>query len=215
MGDKLLVLISWLIGAGVLVVVVGVIVLGVLAASGDFGKPTECTAAEPGAGGTIQIRGVSSDSSVAAQWDAKWKTFDNQLDSGQAATITFTESEVTARAVSYLKAKDAPLDEVVVCFHEGGAEARAKVELPTLADIPVIGSAFETNAKVKGTIDLSGPHPVVEITEIEAGNLPGFVSDQVKNNVKDVINNRLDDLNLSHNYSVTFTEGSVAVSGQP
>jgi len=211
MGNKILLLISWLIGAGVLAVVVGVVVLGVMAATGDFGKPNECISA---AGGTP--RGVSTDSGVADQWDANWKAFDDRLDGGQAATVTFTESEVTSRADEFLKNKKAPVDDVVICFHDGSAEARGKVELPVLGAVPVIGSAFKTQVKITGTMDLSGTNPQIVITDIEAGNLPGTAVDQVEDTVRDIINSRLDDLNLSHQYpKITFTEGSVQIDGTP
>lgn len=215
MGNKILLLISWLIGAGVLVVVVGVIVLGVMAATGDFGKANECISKAPGAE-DAPPRGVSTDSGVADQWDANWKAFDDQLDGGQAATVTFTESEVTSRADEFLKNKKAPVDDVVICFHDGSAEARGKVELPVLGAVPVIGSAFKTQVKITGTMDLSGPHPKIVITDIEAGNLPGTAVDQVEDTVRDIINSRLDDLNLSHQYpKITFTEGSVQIDGTP
>jgi len=215
MGNRILVLISWLIGAGVLVVVVGVVVLGVMAATGDFGKANECTSAAPDAAGEPP-RGVSTDAGVADAWDSNWKAFDSQLDSGQPATVTFTESEVTSKADEFLKDKKAPVDEIVICFHDGSAEARGNVELPVLGAIPAIGSAFKTNVKITGTMDLSGTHPQIVITDIEAGNLPGTAVDQVEDTVRDIINSRLDDLNLSHQYpKITFTEGSVQIDGTP
>src|SRR5574341_1872671 len=163
MGDKLLILISWLIGLGIILVIAGVVVIGALAATGDFGKPTECISDTPGE----PARGVSNDSSVAATWDSKWDTFDGQLDGGQSAKVTFSESEVTARATAFLKEKDAPVEDVIICFHNGDAEARGKVKLPALGDIPVLGSAFETNVKLRGTMDMSGEHPQIVITKIE------------------------------------------------
>jgi hypothetical protein len=215
MGNSFLVIISWLFGAGVVVIVAGVVVIGVMAATGDFGKTNECISEAAGAAGAPP-RGVSSDSGAADQWDAKWKTFDTNLDGGQSTSVTFTESEVTARAQKFLDRKSAPVEDVVICFHDGSAEARGKVELPVLGGIPVIGGAFSTNVKIRGTMDLSGTHPQVVITDIEAGNLPGTAVDQVEDTVRDIINSRLDDLNLSHQYpSVTFTEGSVQIDGTP
>ena len=153
---------------------------------------------------------------MAAQWDAKWKDFDGKLDAGQQASVTFTESEVTSRANAFLKSKDAPVDEVIICFHNGDAEARGKVKLPAVGDIPVVGNAFETNVKLRGTMDLSGDHPQIVITDIEAGNLPKKITDQVEDQVVDIINGRLDDLNLEHQFDpVKFTEGAAEVSGQP
>ncbi len=215
MGDKLLVLISWLIGLGILAAVVGAVVLGAMAATGDFGKAGECISEAAAAAGGAP-RGVSVDAGVADSWDAKWDGFDNQLDGGQASSVTFTESEVTSRAIDFFEDKNAPLEEITICFHEGQAEARAKVELPAISDVPLIGNAFKTKVKMTGTVDLSGPHPVIVINDLEAGNLPGFATDQVESSVDDIINERLDDLNLSHQYdAVNFTDGSAEVSGRP
>src|SRR2546425_1755290 len=177
MGNRILVLISWLIGLGVVLVVGGVIVLGVLAATGDFGKANECVSQASDASATAP-RGVSTDLALAGRWDTKWKTFDNALGAGQSGSVSFTESEVTSKANQFLKDKGAPLDDIVVCFHDGEAEARAKVELPVLGGIPVIGGAFETKVKMKGTVDTSGAHPKIAITDLEAGNLPSTATDQ-------------------------------------
>src|SRR5437867_180607 len=119
MSTRILVLVSWLFAAGVVVVVGGFIVLGVLAATGDFGKQNEC--ADESAAGAAP-RGVSTDLTLASQWDSKWDSFSNTLDSGGTASVSFTESEVTSRADKFLKDKHAPLDEVIVCFHEGSGE---------------------------------------------------------------------------------------------
>ena len=212
MADKLLVLISWLIGAAVLAVIVGVVAVGALAATGDFGKPNECISDTPGE----PARGVSNEAPWRLQWDAKWKDFDGKLDGGQQASVTFTESEVTSRANAFLNSKDAPVDEVIICFHNGDAEARGKVKLPAVGDIPVVGKAFETNVKLRGTVDMSGDHPQIVITDIEAGNLPKKITDQVEDQVVDIINSRLDDLNLEHQFDpVKFSEGAAEVSGKP
>src|SRR5712691_3612139 len=107
MGNRVLVLISWLIGLGVVVAVGGVVVLGVLAATGDFGKANECISQAPDAAGAPP-RGVSTDLAVADQWDAKWKSFDSALGAGQAGSVSFTESEATSKANQFLKDKGAP-----------------------------------------------------------------------------------------------------------
>ena len=89
------------------------------------------------------------------------------------------------------------MDEVIICFHNGDAEARGKVKLPAVGDIPVVGMPSRPTSSCAGHMDLSGDHPQIVITDIEAGNLPKKITDQVEDQVVDIINGRLDDLNLS------------------
>ena len=210
MVDKLTTIIVSLIGLFVLVVVIGAVAMAALAVTGDVGEANACRAA-----GGDEVRGVNTDSALSDAWQAKWSDFDGKLDAGQPATVSFTESESTSRATRYLDSKDAPIENLVICFHEGSAEASGKVKLPLLGDIPGIGGVLESNVLVRGTIDLSCVDPKVTISEIEAGNLPSNAADQLKGQIEGVVNDRLKDLNNQHNLTVTFSEGSVEISGTP
>ncbi len=215
MGDKLLTWILSLLALGFVVVVAGVVVLGILAVTGSVGNTGQCVSDEPDTSGKPVIRGVSRNSTLRMQWQDKWNKFDKALDGGQSSSTTFTESETSSRAQAFLDKKKAPISEAVICFHDGDAEARGKVNAPIIGDIPAIGGIFETDAKIRGTIDLSGPHPKIVITDVEAGNLPGFALDQLETQIQDIVNSRLDDLNLDHTLEVAFAEGSVTVNGSP
>lgn len=210
-------LISWifsLLGITIFVAAVGAIIFGVLAATGG-GAANECTPDKPDAAGVIVKRGVTRNSDLSEKWQLAWNDFEAALDAGQSRTITFNESDVSSRADTYLQEKNAPVENVTICFHEGDAEASAKVDVPGLGDIPILGGLFNTNARIRGTMDLSGDHPRITITELEAGNLPGFASDQIKGGIEDIVNDRLDDLNIKHEYGVTFREAEVQISGAP
>ena len=204
-----------LIALGVLSAVGGVLVLTALAATGDVGEPNGCRSAVGNAAGEHEVRGVNSDGALADAWQAKWQAFDAQLDAGQAATVSFTESEATSRAERFLVAKKAPIKNVKICFHNGVAEATGNVELPILADLPGIGGAMDSNVRARGGMDLSGTSPRIVITEIEAGNLPAEAAERLKGRIEGVINDRLDDLRPEHKLTVTFKEGAVEVAGQP
>jgi len=204
-----------LIAFGVLAALAGVVVLTALAATGDVGDPNGCRSDVADAAGQHEVRGVDSDPTIADAWQAKWDAFDAQLDAGQSATVSFTESETTSRAQRYLDAKDAPVKNLRVCFHEGVAEATGNVDLPILADLPGIGDSLNTNVRARGTIDFSGTKPRIVISEIEAGNLPTEAAERLKGRIEGVINDRLNDLLLQHKHEAKFSEGSVDISGTP
>jgi hypothetical protein len=215
MFEKITTVLVSLIGLFVLVAVVGAVAMVALAATGDVGQANGCRNDTPDSSGVHQVRGVNSDSKLADSWQSKWVEFDAKLDAGQAATVSFTESEVTSRAARYLDEKNAPINNLIICFHDGSAEASANVDLPILGDLPAVGGALDANVLVRGTIDLSGGNPKIVITDIEAGNLPSSAAERLEGQIEDLVNDRLDDLSLEHTMTATFSEGSVEISGTP
>jgi len=215
MAEKITTIIVSLIGLVVLAALVGSVAMVGLAATGDVGEANGCRNDTADASGAHEVRGVNSDAALADAWQAKWSEFDSKLDAGQSASVSFTESESTSRAVRYLQEKDAPITNLIICFHDGVAEASGNVDLPVLGDLPGVGGAFDSNVLVRGTVDLSGANPTIQITNVEAGNLPGDAAEQLMGSIEDVVNGRLDDLNLQHKMTVNFSEGSVEISGTP
>ena len=192
-----------------------VVVLTALAATGDVSVSEGCRSDVANAAGLHEVRGVNSEGALADAWQAKWQAFDAQLDAGQPATVSFTESEATSRAQRFLDSKEAPMTDLKLCFHEGTAEATGNVDLPILADLPGIGDSLDSNVRARGTMDFSGANPRIVITEIEAGNLPAEAAERLKGRIEGVINDRLDDLLLQHKLSAKFTEGAIEISGTP
>ncbi|HLC28441.1 MAG TPA: hypothetical protein VJL07_03240 [Dehalococcoidia bacterium] len=215
MAERITTIIVSLIGLVVLAAVAGSVAMVGLAATGDVGEANGCRNDVADASGTHEVRGVNSDATLADAWQAKWSEFDSKLDAGQSASVSFTESESTSRAARYLDQKDAPITNLIICFHDGVAEASGNVDLPVLGDLPGIGGAFDSNVLVRGTIDLGGANPTIQITKTEAGNLPADAAEQLKGSIEAVVNDRLNDLNLQHKTTVKFSEGSVEISGTP
>ena len=199
----------------VLAAIAGVVVLTALAATGDVSDSDGCRSDVADAAGQHEVRGVNSEATLADAWQAKWQTFDAQLDAGQPATVSFTESEATSRAQRFIDSKEAPVTDLKLCFHGGVAEATGNVDLPILADLPGIGDSLDSNVRARGTMDFSGSHPRIVIAEIEAGNLPAEAAERLKGRIEGVINDRLDDLQLQHKLSAEFTEGGIEISGTP
>ncbi|MBI2913203.1 MAG: hypothetical protein HYY03_04725 [Chloroflexi bacterium] len=183
------------VSALVLIVIVFVIVVGALAFTGG---PGDCT---PG-GGPIELSAANSDT-----FRQKWDGLDATLDGGSPASATLTESEVASRADRYLTVeRDTDFSDVLVCIHAGFGEGTAKVS-------GFLG--LDVRAKVKGNVDLSGPHPVAQIDDIEVGNVPGFLVEPFENLVENAIDEALDGVNLKHTYAPTLSEGQAQINGTP
>jgi hypothetical protein len=215
MAERITGIVVTLIGLGVLFAIIGTITMVALATTGDVGQANGCRSDVADASGNHEVRGVNSDSTLADAWQAKWNEFDAKLDAGQSASVSFTESEATSRSARYLDFKEAPLRNLVICFHEGEAEASANVDLPVLAELPGVGGMFDTNVLARGTIDFSGAKPKIVISEIKAGNLPADAAERLKGQIEDLVNDRINDLLLQHKYTPVFSDGSITINGAP
>ena len=149
---------------------------------------------------------VESSPALAAQFQGKWDGFNASLEAGQPARVVFDESEVTSRGTAFLEEKNAPISGLKVCLNAGEGEASGKVDLPFFGDMDV---------KVRGTVDLRGGTPKVDIRDIQVGGVPGFVADRVKGRIRSVINDQLDDLDIEHRYDLSIGEGAASIAGQP
>ena len=179
--------------------IVGVVVLVAvfLVVAAFAGSPGECDS-----GG----RDVETSSALAQQLQAKLDRFDEQLDAGQAASITFDESEATSRGQEFLEEKDAPIDDLKVCFNSEGPSASGKVSAVAGLDLSV---------KASGKVNLSGAHPRVDDIDIDVGRVPGFITGGLEGVIKDVINDQLDHIDIEHQLTITFGDGTATLSGQP
>ena len=158
------------------------------------------------------LREVVTDPAFAQKWQERWDAFQAQLDAGETISITFEESEMTSRATSWLAAGDIPLKRVTICFYDGEAEARATAEVPVVSGIPLLGDVFETDVSARGSIDLSGQHPRIDITDLDAGSLPGIATGLVEADIEGLINDHLAELTLDRLYEVTFRETQAEIT---
>ena len=197
----------------VILTATGVIVGGILfvaLTSGDLGPDDACENPLTG-----EERHVVRDATAVAAFQQQWDSIAAQVLAGQPEVVlTFDESQVTARAAAYLDARDAPVDDIVICFHDGYAEARGNAEAPVLGDLPLIGSGFDTETRIRGTVDLTGPSPRLIVTDLDAGSLPGAIEDEVRDEIVRAINDRLTDLAIQYDYALTFTEGFATITAR-
>jgi hypothetical protein len=179
--------------------VVGVVVvLTALTALAAFvGDPGECDSGD---------REVESSSALAQQFQAKLDDFEAELDAGQAASFTFDESEATSRGREFLEEENAPIEDLKVCFNPEGPSASGKLSAVLGLDVTV---------KVSGDLDLSGEHPRIDDLDIDIGSVPGFITGGLEGVVKGVINDQPDHIDVEHQLSITFGEGTATLSGQP
>ena len=200
----LLFALATLIGTAVIVAAVVI----VITSGGGLGPNDACRNELTG-----EVRPITRDVSYADSFQRAWNEIAAQVIAGQPeVTVHLSENEVSSRATEYLEARDAPIDDIVVCFYDGLAEGRGKVRLPVAAGLPLVGGLFETEARVIGTMDLSGEHPRLAITDFDAGDLPRFIERAARDDVEREINDRLADLTLLYNYGLSFAEGVATVT---
>jgi hypothetical protein len=102
---------------------------------------------------------------------ANWAAFEAQASRGEA-TIDVTEAQATSIGTQYIEEKDVPVEDLQVFFcPDGTAEAAGKVS----------ALGISANVVVRGTLDLSGAKPQIQIDEIKAGNLPSSASTSLVN----------------------------------
>jgi len=187
-------LVLMVIGAAVgLVAVLAVVVL----VAAFAGSPGECDS-----GG----REVQTSTALADQLQAKLDDLDAQLDAGQAASITFDESEATSRGRQFLEDETAPIADLKICLNPDGPSASGNLDA-------VLG--LDVTAKVSGDIVLDGDHPRVDNLGIDVGAVPGLAAGGFEGVVEGVINDQLEHIDLEHQLTITFGEGTATISGQP
>jgi hypothetical protein len=215
--NPVLATISLFVGAAATLIVIFGVSIGILA-SGDAGDPPgKCRNSDfdlesPTSAG---LRDAITDPELAAQFQQRWDAFEAQLDAGSPASVTFEEGELTSRVSKWVDDTAASLKDPTICIYDGKAEARATAEIPYLAKIPFLGSVYETDVRVLGRIDLSGEHPEITVIELDAGDIPDRAVDPIQDDLEDILNDRLADYDIEHDYTVTYREGQLEISGQP
>ena len=190
---------------GRIILVIGSLIIltvalgGVIGGLAITGGPDDCT---PG-GGPIEVSDAMSD-----RFQQKWDQFDEALDAGSPSSVTFSESEVTSRAVNWINNEGGPdFDDAQICIHDGYGEATA-----TLRSWGI----FDVKFKLRGTVALSGNSLLVDIDDIDIGNVPDPLHLWLEGQFEDPVDEGLDNLDLEpHTYTLILTEGSATVEGQP
>lgn len=175
-----------LVGLGIGATIVGGILI-------FTGSPSPCADRE-----------VEPSSAASQQLRAQWDDFEARAAVGQAQ-ITFDELGVTSRAVEYVEEKDIPLEDLQVYFcPDGLGEAIGTIKTPG-PDISVL---------LRGTLDLSGEKPRIDVQTIKAGNFPGFGTTWIINNI--IKRGDADILDLEPNLiSLEISDGSATLTGGP
>lgn len=198
---------GWIvIGVGTLVLA-AVVFVGVMILLVFVGGPS----AEAVCGDRVLDPAPSSDRA----FDPRWDGFDEFLDTGVPDSLDLEEDVVTARARDFLETEH-EVDEItglVICFFGpeeagglGDGEVRGRVAIPVLPDV---------SASIRGRMDLSGTHPVLEITDIDLGSVPGFITGGIEDGIEKALNEALVDIDLQHRYNLEFRDGLARVNGQP
>ena len=174
--------------AGVVIAVIGIIAALIL-----IGSPKVC------ADRVIPIS-AEAVNILTSNWDA----FKAQAATRQAF-VTLTETEVTSRAVRWVEDEGIELENLQVFLCQGGyAEATA-----TFVGAP----GPSVNLLVRGTLELAGERPEIDIQQVGVGNLPGFAPLEAVLNFIPEEKKTLDiDVYLT---DISFAEGRVTLEGRP
>jgi hypothetical protein len=151
-------------------------------------------------------REVEPSSAASQALRDEWKVFEQSAMSGNTV-ITFDELGITSRGVEYIDEKDLPLKDLQVRFcPDGLGEASATIDVPG-PDIHVL---------LRGTLDLSGSKPRIDVQTIKAGNLPGLfggtawiVNNIIKRGDADILDIK------PHLISLEIEDGSATLTGGP
>ena len=159
------------------------------------GKPSSCV-----------NRTITPSTAASQALRDQWDQFEADAAAGKAV-ITFDEVGVTSRGVEYIDEKDLPLEDLQVHFcPDGLGEATGTINTPG-PDIQVV---------LRGTLDLSGAKPRIDVREIKAGNLPNLFggTDWIINNI--VKKSNADILDVEpHLTSIVIKDGSATLTGGP
>jgi hypothetical protein len=162
------------------------------------GGPGACT---PG-GGPVTVSQAQAEA-----FQTKWRAFEDTLDGGSPATVTFTESEITSRAKERLDEVGRDFRDLRVCVRQARAEATAKLDLPGFAGF---------QGRVVGSVDLTTPHPVVRIDDVSVGSVPGLLMGPFEGLLERALDKVLENVDLEHRaYTITLTDGAVRIDGRP
>ena len=175
------------LGIGGVAVVAGVAVVLVLT-----GSPQACS-----------DRVIPQSPQAKLELQNKWDGFKLQASTG-AAEVKFTEREVTSRGIEFLNREGVPLENLQVFFcGPGFAEATATF----------VGGGPAVDLLIRGTLDISGNRPKIEIESVQAGNLPSLVPLE---GMLAALDEEARTLNLGVNLTaVIFSEERVTLQGGP
>jgi hypothetical protein len=164
--------------------IIGLILVGAILIF--TGSPTPCAA-----------RSIVPTSAASQELRANWRAL-----AQRGGTGSFTELQATSRGVDYINEKDAPVEDLQVYFcPQGYAEASGKVK--------ILG--MKSTVVVRGTLDLSGPQPQIDIQQVRAGNLPSAAARPVVNAILNAGNLKTLDIN-ERITQLVYTDGQVAVT---
>jgi hypothetical protein len=122
--------------------------------------------------------GAGADISASRAFDTKLSQF---LDSGGRTTVTVTELEAAARASRFFEEQSGRIRDISICFEPGQAEGFLRIDTS-------LGDGLGVQAR--GTLDLSGEHPRLELTSARAAGItiPGILEGTVESAVNDALN---------------------------
>lgn len=180
----------------VIIVLAPIVIIAAMLLATFRGSPGECGDGTP----------VNDDPALVAAYNARWAAFNEELVRGLPASIVVSEDEATAKSRAFLALSGAPVDDVRVCFTEGEGDISGTLDGPFGADVAV---------RLKGDVDLTRATPDAELTSIQIGALPHFMTQPFEGLVSRVVDDQLEQIFLIWEIDATIGDGEATLTGTP
>ncbi len=146
------------------------VVGGVLAVMAVVGNPKPSCA-----DGTVAATRTGEDG-----FNTKWSGFDAAVKRGEAATVTFTEEELTSRGARYLRDSNVPAEDLQIHLCSGGGKGQAAMGLEVLGQSVAV--------VVDGHLDLAAAPPRIVVDSLQLGAVPEQVATLAANQLLQAAN---------------------------
>jgi hypothetical protein len=149
---------------------VAVVVVVVVAGLALLGTPSPTCADGP----------IAVSAAAEGGFITKWNAFNSTINQGGAATVTFSEEEVTSRGAGYLAATGVPAKslQVHLCPGQGKGQASATMSVAGL-DVGVV---------VTGHLELASKPSRIVVDSLQVGQVPEVIGTLVANRVLEAAN---------------------------
>lgn len=129
-----------------------------------------------GSPSTCVDRSVNPAPEAISDLEANWFGVLQGVGQGETLPLSVTEAQASTLGQAYLRGQDVPIEDLQVFFcPDGTAEALGKLSI----------AGISSDMLAKGTLDVSGAQPRIEVESVEVGNVPDFVSERLVNLVLD------------------------------
>lgn len=123
---------------------------------------------------------VTTSAAAEQSYNEKWNSFDAATKRGEAATVTFTEDELTSRGARYLVDNNVPARdlEIHLCSGQGKGQGALKMD--------ILGRTVA--AVMTGHVDMAAVPPRLVVDSLQLGQVPEQIAAMAGNRLLEAAN---------------------------